>query len=202
MQARVDRRQVRGDVQDGDPLGGQHLTELRGDVVAKLDLEVADRQHRIGAGVFPEEPGNVGDARGVGPERAHPDLPELLVGHHHRRRGSPLEIDELAGRDVEDVVDVRRREPVLPSREVGQDRDVAGREGVGAGQVDTGGLTLRQEQGVLILPDDQFRPGLDPPVGIRVAPQHELRVRVETLNNFDPGQCHDQTPCDQADRQG
>ncbi len=101
------------------------------------------------------------DAEVVRAVGAHPHDAEVGIAHHHRVRRAPLVAGEHARDDVVDVRLERALERVFPALEIGEDRDVVGRERVLARTERVAELAQIDELRDLRFADDELRAVLD-----------------------------------------
>ncbi len=147
--------------------------------------ELVEAEVLIRAGHFLQEELRVDDPEVVGPERADADDPEIVVAHHDRVRGAPLVAGEQARVQEVDVRLERRVEAVLPRLQLGQNRDVVGRQRVLARLERVAELADVDELHLLRLADDELRPVLDRLVIVGKAERERVARIVGPLDDVD-----------------
>ena len=121
----------------------------------------------------------------VGAEGADADDAEVVVAHHDRIGRAPLVAGEQPRGDVVDVGLERRVEAVLPRLQLGEDRDVVGRQRVLARPEGVAELAEVDELHHLRLADDQLRAVLDRLVVVRKAERERVARVVGPLDDVD-----------------
>ena len=87
----------------------------------------------VGTGDFLQESLHIDDAEVVRAVRAEPHDAEIAVPHHHGIRGPPFVAGEKPRDDVIDIGLERAFQRIFPTFEVGEDRNVVGRQRILAG---------------------------------------------------------------------
>ena len=139
----------------------------------------------VGAGDLLQELLQVDDAEVVGAVRAQAHDAEIRVAHHHRIGRAPLVAGEHARDDVVDVGLERAFERVFPALEVGEDRDVVGRQRVLAGTERVAELAEVDELRDLRFAHDELRAVLDFLVLVGEAERQRVARVVRPLDDVD-----------------
>lgn len=143
-------------IQNRDTTLADGIGEARNDKVAEVTDDFFGGEMTIGADYFPEEDGGIGNLDHVGAEGAETDGAELGIAQSDGVLGAPFLVSEPAGADKVDLGFERAFETISPALEGGEEGNVLGDEGVGAGREDIGEFALVDEDSGLAFADNEL----------------------------------------------
>lgn len=174
-------------VQDRNLGVAQNIAELGNDDVADLSNDLVLREFAVGADHVLQEQGSVLDRDRVGAKSSDAHDAEVLIAHHDRVHGAPLQVGESLGVDEVNLGNERGIEAVLPTLEGGKNRHVLRAQRVHARLEHVGDLAFIHEHSHLRFANGQLCAVLNL-VAIPLEPVHHRVLGVigplDDVNKF------------------